>query len=246
MLWRSPVNTPILCNNEVHVWRANLDQAAQQRQDWLGLLTPDERERATRYFFARDRDGFIAGRGILRSLLGRYLETEPSSLRFAYNSYGKPALAMDVRRNRLRFNVSHSAGLVLFAFSLDQEVGVDVEKIRTEISEELITELLFSKREIATLRAHPLDTRVRAFFKLWTFKEAYIKARGEGLSLPLNQFEVLLTLGSPVIEQNVQREKKEDYHWTIRELALNADFAGAVAVEGNDWQLRCWQWRNGG
>ena len=159
------------------------------------VLSADEHARAERFYFQKDRERFMVARGLLRTVLGRYLNQEPSQLRFCYSPYGKPALATGSGRNTLRFNVSHSHGLALYAITCGRELGVDVELIRPELPDEEIAERFFSFQEVSGLRALPPNMRLEAFFNCWTLKEAYIKARGEGLSLPLDQFDVALVPG---------------------------------------------------
>jgi 4'-phosphopantetheinyl transferase len=224
----------------VHVWRAALDMGAAQRERLEQTLSADERERAGRFYFQKDRDQFIVARGVLRTLLGRYLGLPPVQLRFSYSSYGKPSLAPELQG--LSFNLSHSHGLALAAVTCDRELGVDVEYIRPEVVEEPIAERFFSTPEVAALRALPAALQPEGFFNCWTRKEAYIKARGEGLSVRLDQFQVSLTPGEPAALLSVQGDPAEAARWSLRELAPGAGYTGAVAVEGHEWLLRCWEW----
>jgi 4'-phosphopantetheinyl transferase len=121
-------------------------------------------------------------------------------------------------------------------------VGIDLEYIRSDLAVEQIAERFFSRREIATLRALPIDLRTYAFFLCWTRKEAYIKARGEGLSLPLDQFDVSLIPGEPAALLNTQRDLYEVSRWSLQELTPAPGYAAALAVEGHGWHLACWQW----
>ena len=181
----------------MHVWRAALDVPESQVRSLWDTLTADERQRAEHYVFEKDRTHFVVARGLLRVLLGRYLRQDPPHLRFTYGPHGKPALATDTGGGALRFNVSHSHGLALYAITRGREVGVDVERIRPEVAQEKIAERFFSPREVTLLRALPAPLQATAFFACWTRKEAYIKATGEGLTLPLDQFDVSLLPGEP-------------------------------------------------
>ena len=232
----------VLENNEVHVWLASLDRAAPVVQGLLKTLAPDERSRAERFYFQKDRDHFIVARGILRAILSRYLETEPDQVRFYYASYGKPELTKEFDSHGLRFNVSHSQGLALFAITRNREVGVDLEEIRPGISSEEIAERFFSPQEVSVLRALPNDLQDEAFFNCWTRKEAYIKAKGEGLSMPLDTFDVSLVPGESAALLSTKAEPQEASRWSLRELFPAPGFAAAIAVEGKDWQLKCWEW----
>ena len=148
----------------MHVWRAALDVPESQVRNLWDTLTADERQRAERYIFEKDRTHFVVARGLLRVLLGRYLRQDPPHLRFTYGPHGKPALATDTGRATLCFNVSHSHGLALYAVTRGREVGVDVERIRPEVAQEKIAERFFSPREVTVLRALPTPLQATAFF----------------------------------------------------------------------------------
>jgi 4'-phosphopantetheinyl transferase len=179
---------------------------------------------------------------VLRDILGRYLEVPPCELIFRYSAYGKPALVADVEDGRVRFNVSHSHEMALFAVTCDREVGVDIEFLGREIRGEEIAERFFSPRERATLRALPQEVKHQAFFNCWTRKEAYIKAHGEGLSLPLDQFDVSLAPGEPAALLATRGDAREAWRWSLQALTPGMGYIAALAVEGQSWQLACWQW----
>jgi 4'-phosphopantetheinyl transferase len=133
--------------------------------------------------------------------------------------------------------------VALYAVTRAREVGIDVELIRSDLKIEQIAERFFSHHEIATLRALPTELRQSAFFRCWTRKEAYIKATGKGLSLPLDQFEVSLTPGEPAALLSTQPDPNEAQRWSLRELTPAPGYAAALAVEGHGWCLACWDWR---
>src|ERR1043166_1017688 len=180
--WVPPPDDLKLPDEEVHVWRAGLDLPPAQLERLHRVLSPDEQEKAAWFHFEKDRQHFTAARGFLRMILGRYLGSDPGELRFSYNSYGKPSLAAEFSTPPLRFNLAHSHGLALFAFNCGRELGIDLESIRPDRATEEIAERFFAEAEVAALRSLPLEARVRAFFDCWTRKEAFIKARGMGLS----------------------------------------------------------------
>lgn len=184
MMWRLPPKSLALGIDEVHVWRAALDGAASHLQSLWQTLSLDERGRAERFHFRRDHDSFVVARGMLRIILGRYLNAEPDRLRFRYSHYGKPTLAGEFDEEALCFNLSHSDRLALYAITRGRKIGVDLERIRPDFADEQIAEQFFASGEVAALRALPLHAQQEAFFNCWTRKEAFIKARGEGLSLP--------------------------------------------------------------
>jgi 4'-phosphopantetheinyl transferase len=212
---------------------------SQVRSLWY-TLRADERQRAERYVFKKDRMHFVVARGLLRVLLGHYLRQEPQHLRFIYGPHGKPALATDPGGVDLRFNVSHSHSLALYAITRSREVGVDVERIRPKVVQEPIAERFFSPREVTVLRALPTPLQATAFFACWTRKEAYMKATGDGLTLPLDQFDVSLAPGEPAALLHTTWDPQEAARWALQDLAPAPGYRAAVAVAGHDWRLTCW------
>lgn len=242
MIWELPPPRPAATEAEVHVWQAAL-AAPPATLAWLeGLLSADELQRAGRFHFARDRDHYILARGLLRVILSLYTGTAPKTLGFVYNSFGKPALAAGPGQRVPSFNLSHSGDLVLYAIAAGRVVGIDVEQLRPELATAEIAERFFAPRERDALQALPAELRTRAFYDCWTRKEAYIKARGEGLSIPLDRFEVSLAPGTPAALLHSEGSPKEAARWRLQELDPDPAYAAAVAVEGHDWQLRCWRW----
>jgi 4'-phosphopantetheinyl transferase len=241
--WLLPQTHPVLANDEVHIWLAALDQLRARAPSFLEILAPDERDRAGRFHFEKDRVRFILTRGILRTILARYLQSDAAHLSFDYNAYGKPSLAGSGEvSSSLRFNLSHSHELALYAFTLQREVGLDVEFMREDFACEEIAERFFSEREVATLLALPASQRTEGFFNCWTRKEAYVKARGQGLSLPLDSFDVSLAPGEPAALLSVRDGTGETQRWRLQELNPAAGYIAAAAIEGSGWRLSCWQW----
>jgi 4'-phosphopantetheinyl transferase len=241
-LWCSPPESLALDGGEVHAWRATLDQPASQIQSLLLNLSTDEQTRAGRFHFARDRARFVVGRGVLRAILGHYLNREPACLSFCYGSHGKPALAEQFDQGAIRFNMSHSHGVALYALTRGREVGIDIERIRFDLAVAEIADRFFSRRESAMLRALPVASQHQAFFRCWTRKEAYIKARGEGLSLPLDQFDTLPVVAESGAVFGTEQSPPETSRWSIQDLFPLPGYAAALAVEGHGWQLADWQW----
>ncbi len=166
---------------EVHSWCVSLDVPSETSAGLYATLSQDERDRSARFRFARDRQRFVAARGALRALLGRYLGTRPGQIRFAYNAFGKPDLSPELG-SRLRFNVSHSADLAVIAITTDAAIGVDLEYIRPHPDYAEIARSVFSAAEVDELNSVPSHLYPQAFLSCWTQKEAYLKARGEGLA----------------------------------------------------------------
>jgi 4'-phosphopantetheinyl transferase len=240
--WNLPSQNLLATNPEVHVWRLSLNLPIVRVRELARTLATDERARADRFVRERDRDRFIVTRGALRAILGRYLGRDPCHLRFDYNPFGKPMLSSDSGLPDIRFNVSHADDMALCAVTSGRDVGIDIERIRPDMRIDDIAEHFFSRQEIATLRALPAPRRLEAFFACWTRKEAYLKARGNGLSLSLDGFDVSLAPGHPAALRDVHDDPAEIARWSFRALFPSPDHAAALAVEGHGWRLRCWEW----
>jgi len=238
--WRPGPQRPDLSPAEVHVWQAGLDIPVQRLAQYETLLAADERARAARFRFDRHRDQYIAGRGMLRELLGRYLDQSPEAIKFSYSEYDKPFLP----QGELQFNLAHSGGLVLYAFCLDEAVGVDVE-VERELEDALqISERFFSPAERAVLQSLPQEARIPAFFRCWSRKEAFIKAVGEGLSYPLDAFDVSLAPDEPARLLTVRGSAGEARAWSLYSLALPPGYHGALAVKRRIKALQTWMFTN--
>lgn len=241
-VWRFPPRKLMLPSSDVHVWYVSLDQLTAQLEQLLKTLSVDERIRAERFHFEQDRKRFIIGRGILRTILGNYLNTNPSELQFCYGLRGKPALAEICGESTLRFNLSHSQGLALYAITRNRQLGIDIEYLRPIPQAEQIAKNYFSAREKAVFFALPQEQKQVAFFNCWTRKEAYLKAIGDGLAFPLNQLDVSLSPGEPAQLYSIKGDRSAATHWSLYELKLVSNYVAALAVEGHDWHLSCWQW----
>jgi 4'-phosphopantetheinyl transferase len=239
--WENPPELPNLPSDEVHVWRARLDLSPTSIRSLFAILSDDERARAERFRTPCDSQRSIASRGLLRVLLAHYLAAYPSQIRFRYNRQEKPALANQAAADGLRFNVSHSQGLALFAFSCGRELGVDLERIDPAICGEQISKRFFSPQECATLRVLPVEQQPEAFFACWTRKEAYIKAKGQALAIRLDQFDVSLAPGEPAALLQTAEGPEEARRWSLHTVSPAPGYAGALAVEGQALKLRGWQ-----
>lgn len=240
--WNLPSAFLRLTARDVHVWMASLDSAPRQVQGLADTLSEDERARADRFFFERDRRRFIVCRGVLRTILGRYLGVAPAVLEFRYSAYGKPAVTMGPGEHALRFNVSHAEGMALYAVTLRREIGIDLERIRSDFATDKIAKHFLSAREVAMFRALDPASRVHAFFRIWTRKEAYLKARGHGLSSSLREFDVSFLPGEPAALLSTPPDPREASRWRLEELFADAHYVAAIAVEGRGWRLRRWHW----
>ncbi|HZT41129.1 MAG TPA: 4'-phosphopantetheinyl transferase superfamily protein [Chthonomonadaceae bacterium] len=241
--WNEPATQTCLGPTEVHVWRARLDQPEAYRQDFARLLSKEEMERANRFLSPQDGYRFLVGRGLLRILLGQYLQVLPQELAFTYGPHGKPSILGKIEGRAIEFNLAHSEGYALYAVTLDRRVGIDIERIRPDRASDPIAGRFFSSAERAALRALEEAERQKAFYAYWTCKEAYTKATGQGLSCPLDSFTIDLKPGEPAALLHVHGDLSETGRWSFRRLGAFPGYADALVVEGQDWVLKCWEWK---
>ena len=227
--------------DEVHLWSVSRDVCDPDQLRLEACLCPDERARAARLHFDLERRRFIATHGIVREILAGYLGIQASEVRFEYGPFGKPALDAACARG-IEFNVSHSRGMALVAVASGRRVGVDVEFLTPGASQKPIAERFFSPAEVAALRALPQGLQDDAFFACWTRKEAYVKARGEGLSIPLTGFTVSLAPDEPAALLGCDADPEEVSTWSLRDLAPAPGYRGALAVDHGRFSLRCRDW----
>ncbi|MCC6299524.1 MAG: 4'-phosphopantetheinyl transferase superfamily protein [Anaerolineales bacterium] len=228
--WLTPPTLLEISPNRVDVWRIRLVSSALDEN----ALSAEERQRAAKFHFEEDRRRYIVSHASLRGILARYLSVEPIQLKFSVNEYGKPFLA----DRELEFNLSHSGEYALVAVTRGRNIGVDVEQIRAEVEIEELASRNFSPREVSELMALPPAQRIIGFFNCWTRKEAYIKAQGLGLSLPLDSFDV--SLGEPAVLRATRPNADEAVQWTALSLTVDTNHAGAVAVRGNNLDFKFW------
>lgn len=249
VFWKTPPSNLSLSKEELHIWRATLDLPTVGIEALNQVLSIDEKIRAERFRFERDRKNFIVRRGILRTILGFYLNVESSRLQFRHGGSGKPELADTFGNGTLHFSLSHSNGVALFAFARDHEIGVDIEYMR-EISEmEQIAEQFFSIKENEVFRQLPKSQMREAFFKCWTQKEAFTKAIGVGLSYPLDSFDVSVDPDQPAGLVRLYGEARQVAGWSVGDVKLAPNYIGAFAVKGNIFETKRWRWegaRKGG
>lgn len=208
-----------LSPTEVHLWLQPLNSPPDETRRYFELLAPDERARAARFHFDIHRNRFVAARGRLREILADYAGTSAARIVFTYREKGKPDLA---EKSDLKFNLAHSGDVAVYAIAHGIEIGVDVEEIRCEVAREQIPERFFCPNEVQSIRCLPEDRQAFGFFQCWTRKEAYVKALAEGLSIPLNSFDVSF--------EHVNG-------CTLRSFDIAPNYIGAVAVQGGDWAI---------
>ena len=240
--WCAPPPGLSLPAHAVHVWRADLGLGAAYRRRLERNLSADERVRASRFRFARDRDRFVCVRGLLREILAPYLNASPGRLSFGYGAHGKPFLIGE-EHSALRFNVSHSSDAMLLAVAHLREVGVDVEVMRNIglVIDEIGKTVLSEPEKQALARFDDEDKRTN-FLRLWTLKEAYIKADGRGVSLPLKRIDISAPEGRVAVLDEATGAWRRCPRWKLRTLAPVPGYVAALAAESQDWHLALWHW----
>jgi len=231
-----------LAPGEVHVFMVPLADPPAAHRALLDVLSAAEVERAARFARADDRRRFVVGRATLRALLGACLSVAPERIDFVQGPHGKPELAPGIGHTGLRFNVAHSGGWVLLAAARDAAVGVDVERVRPLPDAEALAERFFAAAEAAALRALPDGLRAGAFFACWTRKEAFVKAHGAGLTLPLGSFEVTLCPGDAPAVVRVDGPGDTADAWSVWSLAPDDGYIGAVVARTRGATLFVWRW----
>jgi 4'-phosphopantetheinyl transferase len=235
-------NAYAISDGEVHVWLTSLGWLSGQAEALAQILSDDERQKADRFHFPADRQCHIIGRALVRIFLAHLLERQPADFRFRYNEFGKPYLADNPDERDLHFNISHSGDFIAIALAARRHIGIDVECIREDLALEQLVLRFFSPREQADWGTLPAHQKRDAFFRCWTRKEAYIKARGMGLSMPLHQFDVSLRPGEPPMLLATRPDPAERTRWVIQDLCFGPLHMAAVAVEGSNCQLRMMEW----
>ena len=223
---------------EVHVFCAALDVPPRRLEELGQFLSADERQRAGRFHQERDHQRFLAGRGLLREILGVLLQMPPASLVFSYGKFGKPEIVTPAGAPALHFNLAHSDSIAVYA-TANHELGVDLERIRTVDEAAQIAARFFSAREQRCLLALSSEQRREAFFHGWTRKEAYLKALGRGLDDGLNQIEVSLLPGEAA---EMLSGPNPSHPWFLHTLFPAAEFVGALAVPRQDSRVNFWTW----
>lgn len=238
--WPIAKLAPSLAANEAHVWLADLRQPATRLAELAATLTTDEQERAARFHFSEQQNGFIAGRGLLRELLGGYLNRPAAALRFEQGVHGKPILAGFDAAAGLHFNLSHSGKRVLYAVAR-RELGVDLECMDRTVSYAAVAERVCSPQEWAAFQALPIEQAHEAFFTCWTRKEAMAKALGGGLASGLRTLNVCFpAVGT--LDDRVTRRDGSGREWSVLSLRLEPGWSGALAMAGTGWRWRSGRW----
>lgn len=240
--WNLPEGNIDLLTEDVHVWCAFLDVKEDELQLFQQTLDSEEQLRADRFYFELDRTRFIVSHGLLRIILGSYMNIEPDKLQFSYGPQGKPFLAESFQGKKLEFNMSHSHEFALYAVTFNRQVGVDLEHIYRFAETDSLAYQILSKQEKTAWRKYPVNEKLDLLFRYWTCKEAYVKATGEGIAQPLEKIHISLNQGSEVRFISINRSVREALRWSLQELYPFPGFAAALVVEGFDYRLNHWQW----
>ena len=236
--WATPSSWPLLSDDEIHVWCVELDAAGEVAELAAGL-SAEESERASGLLTGTHQRRFVVARGMLRQLLGLYLDQDPGAVAFSRGAHGKPFL----QKGGLHFNVSHTHELALYAIARNREVGIDVEWPRPQVAHEQIAARFFSLEEQEALAQVPDEARRAAFYNIWTRKEAYVKARGDGIAAGLGTFAVSLGAEAVLLRSDEGRDEVE--RWKLMALEPAAGYVAALCGAGVDWRMRGWRLAHG-
>jgi len=232
----APAELPAL-DRTVHVWAVRLDDASVDLDGGRELLSPDERDRAARFHFEQHRRRYLIAHIAMHEILGRYLQIDPAQLRFELGTNGKPRLPASLAASGVEFNLSHSNEMALLAVNRIGALGVDIEYVKPDFKFQEIAERFFTAKEVAAMRRLPADLQRQAFFKCWTSKEAFLKAKGTGLSGKLDEVEI--TRGDQdqvLIHANV-------LGWSLTELDSFETYESALVVAGPPVPIRYYDWQ---
>jgi 4'-phosphopantetheinyl transferase len=249
------VSVPELRTGQVHVWTTQLELSEDLTSDYADLLTPDESARAARFYFERHQNRYVVGRGVLRTLLGAYLHVAPETVRFAYGPQGKPELSHNFPNTDLCFNVAHCEGFALVAVTRAASVGVDVERVRRLPEFNELVNRFFSPREAELFAKLSDNERPQAFFNLWTRKEAWLKATGDGIASLLSEVNVSFLQDEPARLLSLPRRMNTSprsraahcltlHSWSLCDLRPAPGFTGAVAVATSNVIVHCFNWQH--
>ncbi|MDE5123255.1 MAG: 4'-phosphopantetheinyl transferase superfamily protein [Trichodesmium sp. St19_bin1] len=229
-----------LSENNVHIWSTNLKLSSDKIEELSTILSPDEKNRANKFYFEKDKNRFIIARGTLRTILSRYLNIEPKKLQFTYSDRGKPYL----KNTSILFNLSHSQDLALYGITKVNLIGIDLEYIRPMNDAENLAKRFFALQEYNLIRQLPPQKQQETFLKIWTCKEAYLKAKGDGLGGSLEKVEICLTPEKPVEFFSINGDIEEASHWYLYQFIPQPNYIAAVVVAEKNQKLSFWKINN--
>ncbi len=244
-IWHSPLCQPVLDEHQVHIWRANLDLPAAEVVPLATCLSIDEIDRGSKFRFPEHKRRFIVARGILRQLLSNYLNISPKSVKFDYGDRGKPQILQSNTVHPLQFNISHSQEYALFGFTIDSLIGVDIEYLREMPDAAKIAQRFFSPREFDLIKNLAIEEQSKLFLKIWTAKEAYLKAIGTGLSGSLASINIdFEEYSRDALSFAINGNTTAKNNWSIYSCIPAADYVGTIAIETeiSKEQIDFWNW----
>lgn len=216
--------------NNVHVWNVDVSLKDKRSESFISYLSLDEKERASKYRFEKDRSVYITAKFLLRSLLGHYLKANPKEIAFEYSEFGRPSCLKSID---LDFNVSHSGNRIIIGFSKEQTIGVDIEKIKTDFDPLNLAKNFFSREEITALSQTKESDVFQAFYRCWTRKESFIKAVGEGLSYPLDSFAVTMDYDHKAGFLKIDNDNDSKKDWRLHSFIPAEGYIAAITTDGN-------------
>ena len=238
--WEHPSGELELSADYIDIWRANLKLPFMEAAQFQGLLSREEQDRAARYKSDKRHKQFIVSRGLLRMLIGRYLDINPAGFDFSYTSHQKPFLPVAALGVPITFNITHSHNMILVALSLNRNIGIDAEYIRHNVEFRKLGKRFFSRQESVALEAYGNSDLPAAFFACWTRKEAFVKAIGDGIAFGLGDFSVSVDPYDNMVGLQIEPEMSGSDVWSIMNLEAGGDYAAAVAASGGKFKLRLW------
>ncbi|EAZ94199.1 4'-phosphopantetheinyl transferase family protein [Crocosphaera chwakensis] len=237
IVWKSPSKNLNINSQEVHIWKKNLEQSSINVQKSFKILNEDEKDKAQRFRFEKHQKRFTIARSSLKQILSYYLLISPQEIEFEYNDYGKPKLLDKINKLGLQFNVSHSEDIAIYGITCHSLIGVDIEYIRPMPEAENLAKRFFSKQEYEYISLLSSAEKEREFFKLWTVKEAYLKAIGKGISGGLEKVEI--SPNEPIKFLNLPGFNREI--WQIFSFIPEDHYLAAIVFKGEYYRIDYWQ-----
>lgn len=236
--WNFPYGKITLLKNEVHIWRSKLLFTTKQLNNFFSFLSNDEKNKAFKFSFKSDMNNYVASKAILRLILSRYLNLSPVDIVFYKNYYGKPF----VLDKKIGFNMSHSNEYAIYAIAEHKMIGIDIEYIKESFDELAIAGKFFSNIEVQELKSVPEISRKEAFFNCWTRKEAFIKAKGTGLSTPLDSFDVSVISRESAESISIKMDNEEQNDWYLQNLNITSGYSSALVSQKKPDSIKYWDW----
>lgn len=230
----------ILATNQLHVWQSDINITKIQAGRIYSILSKKEKARASRFKFEEHRLKFIAARATLRKILSHYLSIDPNAISFTENKYGKPGLKDEINKSSIFFNISHSHNMALFAISNEENIGIDIEAVNRKIDFDEISKRFFSDRENEHIQALPISQKSIDFYKIWTAKEAFIKAIGQGLSFPLKEFEISLN-NNTISLASIYGDPNKASTWNLFKYDVPDEYESSIAIQAERPDITSWK-----